>query len=84
MFRIGAAAKKSAQRQPCIGCECWQIIVDGAPNYSQTQPIVPVAEAVAHAADIGPRLVGHQLRTMFAESDGRLANSLKTAFDSIA
>lgn len=43
-----------------------------------------MTQAIAHAANVGSGLVGHQLRRMVAEAMGRLTDALQATLDGIA
>jgi hypothetical protein len=61
----------------------WQTGFDCIPHHIETDAILGMPQTIPHAADIGPGLFRHQLRSLGSKSLGRFADSLKTALDSI-
>ena len=64
------------ERCPGVGGESRHITLDDIPHDIETEPVIRVPQAVAHPADLVPRLVGHQRFGLIAQTDGGFANPL--------
>jgi hypothetical protein len=57
--------------------------LDCVPQDVEINTVVSVPQSVAHAPDVAPRLVRHQLRCSFTQPKSGLANAFKAPFDGV-